>query len=429
MRGQGRTSRRTGLSDSGSAGVRRPRRRTLRLFAVLMGLLLPFLLALPSFATEERDGDGVTADCAAVQVGATSRENAAVRSAPSIVATGDSRLDEYGENFLSVLGDELCSVLFPDGSTDAASATDALSPGRILSLIVESVRESAGIGVFMTIVGAAVLAALSGAVSGGIASPELSSAVSRAVAALCTVAILPGISAEVDGISDTLRRGGDFFGGIIPVMSGVCASSGAAKTAAVTYSGAYFTVGFTTAVLSRILLPIAVGSIAVSALGGIAECEPITRAASAVRSFFTFGIGGVSAVILAFCSLQTTLAVSGDSAALRASRLAASGIPVVGSTLSGSLSTLSAGVGYLRSVIGSASTAALVLIFVPPLVRLFVFRAALGIGSAVPALPEPCRKMFTGVRAALDSLISVYVCSALLYIGQTVIFLKSGVTV
>ena len=409
MTGRWRGVRRGGSFAHRSGGVYRSRRLFLHFSAVLFGLLLPLLFVLPSAAT----GDAERED---------------VMSLPSIVATGDSRLDEYGEDFLSVLGDEMREVLFPDGRSDAASAADALSPGRIFALICESLRESAGAGVFMTIIGAAVLAALSGAVAGGISSPELSSAVSRAIAALCAVAILPGICAEAEEISDTLRRGGDFFGGIIPVMSGVCASSGAAKTAAVTYSGAYFTVGFTTAVLSRILLPIAVGSIAVSALGGIAECEPITKAASAVRSFFTFGIGGVGAVILAFCSLQTTLAVSGDSAALRASRLAASGIPVVGSTLSGSLSTLSAGVGYLRSVIGSASTAALVLIFVPPLVKLFVFRFALGIGSAVPALPETCRKMFTGVRASLDSLISVYVCSALLYIGQTVIFLKSGVT-
>jgi stage III sporulation protein AE len=141
-------------------------------------------------------------------------------------------------------------------------------------------------------------------------------------------------------------------------------------------------------------------------------------------------IGIVSTSLAAIVSIQSVVASAHDSALLRAARYAASGaIPIVGTTVASALGTLGGGLAFVKSSIGAASIAVVLLIALSPLLTLLLYRLSFSFCSLLLefcATPEGVR-CFSAFKSALDVLIAVYSASVLVCVVQLVVFLKGGV--
>ena len=147
-----------------------------------------------------------------------------------------------------------------------------------------------------------------------------------------------------------------------------------------------------------------------------------------VRSLFLWVLGIVTTLLLGTLSLQSVLASAQDSAAMRGVKYLASGmIPVVGSTVSGALSTLASGMSYVKSIVGIGAVWVLLLTLLPPLIMLLLHRFALTIAVSVTEGLGAESEPFSSLRFSLDSLTAVYALSGVIYVFEIVLFIKSGV--
>ena len=140
------------------------------------------------------------------------------------------------------------------------------------------------------------------------------------------------------------------------------------------------------------------------------------------------GLG--TAVLMGMLSLQTLISSSGDNAALRAARYMTTGlVPVVGSTVSASLSTLASGISYAKGIIGAGAIFIMLLLFLSPLCVVLSYRLILSVFITLSEFLDTgaASRSYTAFRSSLDTLIAVYSLSAVVYIFEIVLFVKSGV--
>ena len=126
-------------------------------------------------------------------------------------------------------------------------------------------------------------------------------------------------------------------------------------------------------------------------------------------------------------SLQSALASAKDSLLLRTVRPATGAmLPVVGSTVSGTLSTLLAGGAYVRETVGTMALIGLLSVSLPLLLRLLLCRLAMGALELLPIAPSEGSGLLDTVRRALDLLVALLAMSVALFLLAVVLFLKSG---
>ena len=103
-------------------------------------------------------------------------------------------------------------------------------------------------------------------------------------------------------------------------------------------------------------------------------------------------------------------------------------IPVVGNVVSGAVATLSGGVGYVASVVGAASVAAVGSIFILPLAELLIYRIAINLNVWFMDFAGVCsgKKTLSAFSSALDFLIAVFASSAVIYTVEIIIFMRWG---
>ena len=247
---------------------------------------------------------------------------------------------------------------------------------------------------------------------------------------ICAVLVFERMHPAVRAVGEALSDASEFFGRLIPILTGISAAGGGVNAATVGATGMSLTLGVIGAFSTEVL------TYAVSALfvlGMIADLDSIGAGlAGAVRSFLLWGLGIVTFLLGATVALQTVIASAGDGMLMRTARYAASGsIPLVGGAVSGALSTLAAGLSYAKGVIGGGSVAALVGIVSAPLVLLFAYRFVLsltvsfldfiGAGGGV--------RCFKAMLGALDALIAILSMSIIVYIFEIIVFIKSGVAI
>ena len=230
-------------------------------------------------------------------------------------------------------------------------------------------------------------------------------------------------------VGDASRAVGDFFAALTPVMvSGaalaggtVAATSGTGMTVTLTLLGA----------ACRAAMPICCAAMLLGALSPMAP-ETLTLPLDAVRKNLTRAFAVLSAVIGGLFALQTAVAAAGDGATMRALKYAVgNSLPVVGGTVSGTLSTLAGGLGYAMGVIGGGGVAVVLSLVLLPLVRLLLYRLAFFVAE----LFLDCFSVGDGARviramsAGLDSLTAIFALTVTVYLFEIVVVMRSVISV
>ena len=322
--------------------------------------------------------------------------------------------DDYISDFEDLLPEDM------EGET-----MDRLSVEGILSGVVESVKGERGrLGVFfLTTLGVICLSAL-----GSLAPPPLSESVSAVVGILSSAALFSTVSSLVSEVLLSLDKISKFFSAFIPISVGVTALGGAEGTALAQGSGMYISLSLLSRLSGGIFSTVSalsLGSALLSPLGG----QIVSSFGGMVKSVLTRAMGIFTAILSGAFALQTIVTSSADNAAMRAARYMASGlIPVVGSTVSGALSTLASGMSYAKGIIGGGAVSVLLFFALTPLTTILLYRlcltAAIGISDMLGA---DSSRILSAYRSALDIALALYALSTLIYLFEIIIFLKSGV--
>ncbi len=237
------------------------------------------------------------------------------------------------------------------------------------------------------------------------------------------LALYPLFAEAVGAISEMER----FFTSLMPIILSYLALGGGVTTAATASVGMQFTI-WIMGLIAEALGGIAVAMLAVSAVSSLGE-SGVTRIATGVRSAFTKLMGVLLAILGGMLALQTYISASADSATMRMAKHAAQNmIPVVGTAVSGALSTLGGGLSYAGSVIGGGAVASILVVSLSPIVMLLLYKLCLSLASLLVEFSGKGGGVwcFSAFSSTLDALISVYTVTTIIYILDIIVLIMGG---
>lgn len=359
-------------------------------------------------------------------------------SCPLGVAAAEEREEGGAQVGKDAFLEELRTLLpegFSPDVTDADALGEAVGVRALFSFLLGEVRGSGDevLSFFFLLMGASLFFSLAGALRAG-AGGTLGEICETALAAVLSLALFERMHALLEETAEGLSGAGRFFGGILPLLTGITAAGGGGTTAASQAMTMEMTLSVLTALTDGVLLPLAMTLFALGLLGAIGGegGGTLVGMTGSVRRLFLWLVGVVTAVLAAALAMQSVISSAADSAAMRAARFAAADLlPLVGGAVSGALSAAASGLLYVKSIVGVSSVAALLFLSLPVLVRLLLYRAAFGvaIGFLSCTGAKAGERTLSAFRAALDTLIALSALSLLLYIFGIVCFMKCGVAV
>lgn len=337
----------------------------------------------------------------------------------SIKSSAEERIDGYLSDFEKIVPDELSEAV-----GDSDSLGEAVGFRALLSEILSVIGNNRGqvIEFFSVLLGCAILIALSSSVSGGAAN---------AVGVICSALVFSSVSRFFSSVVLSIEEINEFFSAMIPIAVGVTALGGGVASASSLGGGMMISLSIIERVAEPIFSAVCGFGLAMSLLAAFGN-DAVASVTRGVKNLFSWIVGIATALITGTLALQTVIGTATDSTAMRAARYAASGmIPVVGSTVSGALSTLAAGLTYAKSFIGVGAIFVIVTLALSPLIMLLLYRFAL---SAVITLSDfigigGSAKIFSAYRFVIDSVVTLYSLSALVYVLEIILFIKCGVAV
>lgn len=249
---------------------------------------------------------------------------------------------------------------------------------------------------------------------------------------ICAVSATAVISTPLlsvyEDAANAIDRGGGFMLVFVPIFAGITVLSGGITSASL-YSGITLTAAETIVQLcDLLLLPLLTLTITLAIAGSVFPNAAVDSFAKLLQKIITWGITVVMTLFVGFISLKGTLAGTADGFAAKTTRFIISGaVPVVGSAVSDAYSTVKGSFDVMRCTSGTAGTIAIVIIMLPPIIELIVFRAVIWTGSSVAEMfsAAPIAKLLKGLDSGLSIALSVLICFSLLFIISTAIMMKS----
>lgn len=332
--------------------------------------------------------------------------------------------NSYQKDAINSIINSLADAL-PDGFEEYSdpSGISLVGPDGLLHELLCVLSGASGeLGAFCSVVVlSTLLIALASFLSSGRGGLAFSG-VSLSVSLMLFSSLYPLFSS----VAETLSALGGFFSALLPVLLSYLSLSGGVATAAVASGGAGLTLWICGAASGSLLLPFVsavFASSALSALGGSSE-----RLALRLKKLFVGTVGAIGFALGSFFALQTYVSVSADGFAIRTAKYTAANIiPIVGQTVSGALSALTGGISMLGGRIGAAGVSVIVAISLSPLVILLAHKLVLYLASLTLELVGAEHSgVMTAFIGALDSLISVYVMTTIIYIFEIIVIIWGG---
>ena len=251
--------------------------------------------------------------------------------------------------------------------------------------------------------------------------------VSGALSVTVSLAVFRVAEGTVASVTDCLSSLSGVLTAFLPVMTALSLSGGGVASAAAAASGTGAILTLVGLFFCRVLPAVAgccFGLSLVGALGG--EDLKLDGISANLRGFFLFASGVLSTLFTGSLALQAGLTAASDGVAVKTAKTALSGmIPIVGGTVSGTLSSVSASLSLVRRSVGIGAVYALLLLLLPTLIRLLLFRFSYSLSAAVARAfsLSQTERLLGEFRAVSDLLL------ASLAMGATVLFIAAGILV
>lgn len=239
--------------------------------------------------------------------------------------------------------------------------------------------------------------------------------------------ILPSVSETLVAAFSAIQLCTDFMLVYIPGFAGIIAMSGKPLTSAAYSSVMVGLSNLFSAVQMHALLPIAQVFFMLNILNGIESKFSFDGIAACFKKLIQITLGVFSAVFTGLLAIKGSLAASGDSVTIKGIKtLVGSTVPIVGSALGDSLTSVLGSVSLIKSTVGIFGILVIALINVPVVLDLLLWYFAISFSAAVSGALGllSIKKMLDGIAATV-SLVNVFVIfTAFLFIVSTGIILQ-----
>lgn len=258
-------------------------------------------------------------------------------------------------------------------------------------------------------------------------TPAVSSVTLYATVLSAAAVICVPVFSVVTATADTLKGCTVFMTSFIPVFAVVIASSGAATTGA---SMSALLLGATQVVnyiANFVVIPLMSGYLSISVASRVSPLLEKSGIAEGIKKVSFWVMSLLTTVFIGILSIQTAVGSSADTLTVKTAKFfIGSAVPVAGTALSEALTTVTASVGLLKSSVGIYGVVACVVIFLPLLSEIFLWRVGLNLTSAVSDLFSTSK--ISALLRSVDGVLSVLLGITLLTLAMFVISLAVVIT-
>lgn len=307
-----------------------------------------------------------------------------------------------------------------------------LSIGEMISTIGESTeaRVKAPVKLLGMILVIVVFSSFMKSAGESVFSKNSSANLYNLICVLSAVAVIsPALLKAYENASSAIDRGGGFMLVFIPVYAGITVASGGITSAgiynAVTLAAAEIMVQLS----STLLMPMLSMTAALAITGSVFPNTTLDSLVKLAKKLVTWGMTAAMTLFTGFISLKCTLGSTVDGFAAKTVKFMISGfVPVIGSAVSDAYSTVKGSFGVMRCTAGTAGTIAVVLIMLPPILELLIFRVVMWTGSTAAEMfsAEPLAKLLKSLDNGLAIAMSILVGFSVLFIISTAILMKTA---
>ncbi|MEG0913348.1 MAG: hypothetical protein RSB78_00330 [Oscillospiraceae bacterium] len=227
----------------------------------------------------------------------------------------------------------------------------------------------------------------------------------------------------------TIETSRKFVLGFVPVFSGIMISGGSIGSAALYGSALIGLSAAISEIVALIVKPLIGIMIGLSVVAGIYD-NGFYSLVSAIKRTVMWILGISTSVFLGLVKLQTIVASKGDSFAFRTSRfIVGSAIPVIGSSVSEALSTVTGGLSVIKSTTGIIGVISLCAIFIPQIINCVLSGMSLYFASVIGEMigaAEPANAV-RSIKSCIDIMIAVLALYFMIIVICTAVMMNVGV--
>ncbi len=308
---------------------------------------------------------------------------------------------------------------------------NSLSFSELWNKITATVQEQSvtPFNALIKITGVVMLTALINSLENSITSDSLQTVMNSVSVMTVSVILIQPISNIISYAVNVITVSADFMLVFVPIMATVMISSGQILQGSGNYSIVMGAGTLVSQVSKNMLVPLLNTFLGMSVVGGISERIHLNGFCELANKIIRWVLTFVMSLFTAVLSMQSIIAVSGDSASVRATKFAISSfVPLVGGALSEAYQTVRSCMGMLKSGIGVFSIVATGLIYLPSIVSCILWLTAINISIALAGVFDACQiaRLLRSVATVISTLIAILLCCMMMFIISSALMLMIG---
>ncbi len=230
----------------------------------------------------------------------------------------------------------------------------------------------------------------------------------------------------------TLRDGGAFMLGYIPVFASITASAGNI-TSAVSYNMLVVLVAEAAVQLaSHYIMPALSICMALGIVEAVNPNFNLSGITNAIKKASTFVLGFIMTIFIGLLSIQSVVGASADTLGIKAAKFMASNfIPVIGGAVADAYTTVKSSLGLLRGGVGFFGIAALFIMMLPPILEVLGMWLTFSAGNIIAEMfgVNQLKILLKNSSSVLSLAFSLLICFSVMLIISTTIIMMIGLTV
>ncbi len=347
----------------------------------------------------------------------------------AVVSLCGMTAEGYADEIADAVPPEASEILDGAGITPDNNGAASLEPQGVLGWLWEQCRDrlTEPVRLLAALCGIVLLCTLAKSFGDGSASMS---------GVFSAVGVLAGAGMTAAAISDALthtlnilQAASEFMLVFVPIYAGVIAVMGKAATAAAVNTVTLGAAQFFSQLAVVFLSPVCGTVMGLSVTGAIHPELNISRLAELIKKASVWGLSLLMTVFMSILSAQTFVRNAADSVLIRTAKFAvSSGVPIVGGTISDAVNTVSASLSLLHSGIGTYGIIAVLVMILPPLITVALYRLALSVAEAFSSVfgIKELSELFKAAGWVMSIIMAVIVCFLLLNTISAVIMLAIG---
>jgi stage III sporulation protein AE len=214
-----------------------------------------------------------------------------------------------------------------------------------------------------------------------------------------------------------------------PVFSAMMTATGQIGTAVAYQSGMLLLTNLLMQLLQRILLPFLSMSFAIAIANAVYTEHTLDGLLQLTKRITTWSLGFLMTFFIGAISMQSIVSSASDGLTMKTTKYVVSNfVPIVGSAVSDAYATVIGSLQVLKSATGAVGIAILLLIFLPVLLKVILYRLALQIALALADLfaVKQVSRFLQGAEQVLSMLFAVLTSFSILFLVTIALLLLIG---